>query len=223
VADEGLFVVQEEASQLVALLARASPGERVIDTCSSPGGKTLAMAAAMNGRGLLVAADVRSRRVDLLRRTLAQAGLAIPVVQLDLLAPLPFAAVFDCVFVDAPCSGMGTIRRDPEIRWRRTAEDLVELAAAQRRMLDHAARIVRPGGRLVYATCSSEPEENEEVVGEFMHGHRDFVPRERAEVVAALPAAAAALVSSSAELRTWPWRDGLEAFFGAGLRRLSSA
>lgn len=222
-ADEGVFVVQEEASQLVALLARAGPGERVIDTCASPGGKTLAMAAAMNGKGLLVAADVRSRRVDLLRRTLSQAGLSIPIIRLDLLAPLPFPAVFDCVFVDAPCSGLGIIRRDPEIRWRRTADDLVGLAAAQRRMLDHAARIVRPGGRLVYATCSSEPEENEAVVGEFVHQHRDFVPVEHAEVVAALPAAAAGLVGRSAEFRTWPWRDGLEAFFGVRLRRLPGA
>ena len=220
--DEGLFVVQEEASQLVALLALASPGERIIDTCASPGGKTLAMAAAMKGQGLLVAADVRSRRVDLLRRTLARAGPAVPIVQLDLMAPLPFPAVFDCVFVDAPCSGLGTIRRDPEIRWRRTPEDLVRLAAAQRRMLDHAARIVRPGGRLVYATCSSEPEENEEVVAAFLKDHATFALFDQRDV-AVLPRSSAALVSESAQLRTWPWRDGLEAFFAAGMRRAADA
>jgi 16S rRNA (cytosine967-C5)-methyltransferase len=142
----------------------------------------------------------------------------VPIVQLDLLAPLPFPAIFDCVFVDVPCSGLGTIRRDPEIRWRRTPEDLVRLAAAQRRMLDHAARIVRPGGRLVYATCSSEPEENEEVVAAFLKDHAAFAPLD-APALSALPGSCAALVNESLQLRTWPWRDGLEAFYAAAMRR----
>ena len=162
--DEGWFVVQDEASQLVALLAGTHPGPRVLDACASPGGKTTAIAAAMNDTGLLVACDVRSRRVELLRRTVAASGASrVRIVQADLLTPLPFGEVFDCVLVDAPCSGLGTLRRDPDIRWRRRESDLAPLAEAQLVMLGHAAEAVAPGGRLVYATCSSEPEENEAV------------------------------------------------------------
>ena len=95
----------------------------------------------------------------------------VRIAQLDLTAPLPFPAVFDLVLVDAPCSGLGTIRREPEIRWRRTAEDLARFADQQQRMLSHAAAGVRPGGRLVYATCSSEPEENEAVAAAFLADH----------------------------------------------------
>ncbi len=98
----------------------------------------------------------------------------VRIAQLDLTAPLPFPAVFDLVLVDAPCSGLGTIRREPEIRWRRTADDLVRFADQQRLMLSHAAAGVRPGGRLVYATCSSEPEENEAVAAAFLADHPGF-------------------------------------------------
>src|SRR5581483_1673844 len=167
--DHGLFVIQDEASQLVALLAGRRPGDRVLDTCASPGGKTTAIAAGMESRGLLVACDVRGRRIDLLRRAVETAGaINVRVVQADLLKPLPFSQPFDCVLVDAPCSGLGILRRDPDIRWRRSEDDLPALAAAQLVMLQHAADVVAPGGRLVYATCSSEPEENEAVAAAFL-------------------------------------------------------
>src|SRR5213075_1428671 len=105
--------------------------------------------------------DVRDRRVDLLRRTVAASGAGnVRIVQANLLSPLPFAATFDCVLVDVPCSGLGTLRRDPDIRWRRREDDLPALAAAELTMLQRAADVVAPGGRLIYATCSSEPEEN---------------------------------------------------------------
>jgi 16S rRNA (cytosine967-C5)-methyltransferase len=219
-ADEGLFVVQDEASQLVAEYAAVRPGERVLDACASPGGKTLALLAALNGRGLLVAADVRPRRVELLQRTLAVARADdVQLVRLDLMQPLPFGEAFDCVLVDAPCSGLGTIRRDPDIRWRRHPEDLPALADAQVRMLDHAARAVRPGGRLVYATCSSEPEENEGVVETFLAAHEAFAPGAAETVQPALAEPARPLVDEMGRLHTWPWRDGLEAFFAATLVR----
>ncbi len=135
--EQGWFVVQDEASQLVTLLAGDRAPASVLDTCASPGGKTTALAALMEGRGLLVACDVRDRRVDLLRRTLSASGASnVRVVQADLLEPLPFTAMFDCVLVDAPCSGLGTLRRDPDIRWRRREHELPSLAAAE---LDHAA------------------------------------------------------------------------------------
>src|SRR6185503_779277 len=175
--DEGWFVVQDEASQLVPLLAGERLTARVLDTCASPGGKTTALAAAMGGSGLLVACDVRERRIDLLRRTVAAAGASnVRIVQADLLKPLPFTTGFDCVLVDAPCSGLGTLRRDPDIRWHRREGDLVTFAAAELPMLQHAADRVIPGGRLIYATCSSEPEENDGVADAFLATAPEFEP-----------------------------------------------
>jgi 16S rRNA (cytosine967-C5)-methyltransferase len=217
--DAGWFVVQDEASQLVSLLAGEQPSGRVLDTCASPGGKTTAIAAAMAGRGLVVACDVRGRRVDLLRRTVAASGATnIGIVQADLLEPLPFASPFECVLVDAPCSGLGTLRRDPDIRWRRRETDLPALADAELRMLQQAARVVAPGGRLIYATCSSEPEENEAIVGAFLAATREFMPLHAAE---ANPRLAGTLVDASGHLRTQPDLHGLEAFFGAVFERLA--
>ena len=219
-ADRGWFIVQDEASQLVAALARVQPGDRVLDACASPGGKTLALAAMMGNRGLLVATDLRDQRLDLLRQTVTRcAATSVRLVQMDLREPLPFGERFDCVFVDVPCSGLGTIRRDPEIRWRRTETDLDRLARVQLAMLDRAAGGVRPGGRLIYATCSSEPEENERVVEQFLAAHGEFrllrAGSGRGEVLPALES----VVDQSGHLRTDPHAHGLEAFFGALLAR----
>jgi 16S rRNA (cytosine967-C5)-methyltransferase len=197
--DEGLFVIQDEASQLVGRFAGAKPGERVLDACASPGGKTTAMAAAMDGRGRIVASDVRPRRLELLRQTVARSGAAnVAIVQADAGRRLPFRPVFDRVLLDAPCSGLGTLRRDPDIKWRRREEDLLPMARAQRSMLDHAAEVLVRGGSLIYATCSSEPEENDEVVAGFLGEHSEFE-------------------SGGEVFRTLPFRDGLEAFFAAML------
>lgn len=219
-AEEGSFFVQDEASQLVGFFANALPGERVFDACASPGGKTLQMAATMHERGMIVAGDFRPSRVNLLRKTIASAGArSVRVVQTDLRRPLPFGEAFDCVLVDAPCSGLGTIRRDPEIRWRRTEADLAAYAASQRIMIDEAASVVRTGGRLVYSTCSSEPEENDEVIAAFLTRRDDFVlddPRLHGDV----PAGLAAVLDSHGCLRTLPHIHGLECFFAATLRRL---
>jgi 16S rRNA (cytosine967-C5)-methyltransferase len=216
----GWFVVQDEASQLVALLAGPRPGPRVLDTCASPGGKATAIAAVLQKGGRIVACDVRHRRVDLLRRTVDRTGAsAIAVVQADLRCSLPFGSSFDCVMVDAPCSGLGTLRRDPDIRWRRRADDLPTLAAAELRMLGHAADVVAPGGRLIYATCSSEPEENEDVADAFLRLSSDFTA---VDARAAHPLLSALLVDSRGHLRTSPDRHGLEAFFGAVFERRRS-
>ena len=215
--DEGLFLVQDEASQLVPLLAGPDPGTRVLDACASPGGKTTALAAVMADGGMLIACDVRDRRIDLLRRTVAASGARnIAIVQADLLKPLPFTQLFDCVLVDAPCSGLGTLRRDPDIRWRRHEEDLASFAAAQLVMLQHASDVVRPGGRLVYATCSSEPEENEGVVDAFAAGHARFAAF---DARAAAPQLSEMVIDERGHLRTTPDAHGLEAFFGAVFER----
>jgi 16S rRNA (cytosine967-C5)-methyltransferase len=214
--DAGRFVVQDEASQLVMLLAGPAPGPRVLDTCASPGGKTTGL-AAVAPRSLIVSCDVRDRRMALLRRTVENTGAEnVVLVQADLTAPLPFQRLFDCVLVDAPCSGLGTLRRDPDIRWRRRETDLPALAAAQQTMLRHAAAVVSSGGRLIYATCSSEPEENEEVAAAFLAGSPGFVAVDAAIVHPQLPRA---VVDDRGHLRTAPDRHGLEAFFGAVFER----
>jgi 16S rRNA (cytosine967-C5)-methyltransferase len=209
--------VQDEASQLVALLAGDRPPARVLDACASPGGKTTAIAAAMGGAGLLVATDLRERRIRLLQRTVALSGATnVRIVQTDLRKPLPFSRPFDCVLVDAPCSGLGTLRRDPDIRWRRRESDLPALAAAELTMLQRAAEVVAPGGRLVYATCSSEPEENEQITDAFAAAAPAFV------LVSARAATAQltdSLVDARGFLRTEPHRHHLESFFGAVFER----
>jgi 16S rRNA (cytosine967-C5)-methyltransferase len=215
--EQGWFVVQDEASQLVTLLAGDRPLARVLDTCASPGGKTTALAALMEGRGVLVACDVRDRRVDLLRRTVNASGAHnVRLVQADLLQTLPFGSAFDCVLVDAPCSGLGTLRRDPDIRWRRREQELPSLAAAELTMLQHAAEAVAPGGRLVYATCSSEPEENEQVVAAFLATTPGFAPLPAGQATSRL---SETLVDARGHLRTQPHLHGLEAFFGAVFER----
>jgi 16S rRNA (cytosine967-C5)-methyltransferase len=216
-AEAGAFVVQDEASQLVTLLAGSSPGARVLDACASPGGKATAIAAAMDDTAMLVACDVRERRVDLLRRTVISSGAPnIRIVQSNLLQPLPFSSPFDLVFVDAPCSGLGTLRRDPDIKWRRSEHDLPALAAAALTMLQNAAAAVAPGGRLVYATCSSEPDENEGVVDAFLATTPAFTPIDARATAPELPHA---LVDVRGHLKTAPPRDALDAFFGAVFER----
>jgi 16S rRNA (cytosine967-C5)-methyltransferase len=219
-AHTGAFVVQDEASQLVGDFVGAAPGERVFDACASPGGKTTQMAAATRGSGLIVAADVRDKRIALLRRTVQASGAAnVHVVQANARAAAMAAGSFDAVLLDAPCSGLGTIRRDPDIRWRRGEHDLPALAEAQLRMLAELAPLVRPGGRLVYATCSSEPEENEAVVAGFLAGRPEFARRVPARFEAG---PLRDLVDAEGSLRTLPFRHGLEAFYAASLVRLEA-
>lgn len=214
----GLFVVQDEASQLVALAAGARPGERVLDLCASPGGKTTAMAADMADSGFIAACDVRPARIELLGRTVRSSGAShVQVVHAPAAGPLPFAgAVFDRVLVDAPCSGLGTIRRDPDIRWRREEADLAALARDQVALLARAAGTLKPGGRLVYATCSSEPEENEAVVDAFLSTHREFA----LTPVAGCEGALTPFIDARGMMRTLPFAHELEAFFAAALTKV---
>ena len=211
--EEGICSVQDEASQLVGLLASRAVGPRTLDACAAPGGKTVMIAAAMPESGVLVAADVRDRRMRRLARTIAASGATnVHLVQADLLRPPPFRPAFDFVFVDAPCSGLGTLRRDPDIRWRRRESDLTSFAAAELTMLQHAAEAVAPGGRLMYGTCSSEPEENEGVSDAFLASTNRFAAVHARDVWPAIPDT---VIDARGHLRTDPVRHGLEAFFAA--------
>jgi 16S rRNA (cytosine967-C5)-methyltransferase len=214
---EGWFLVQDEASQVVTLLGDPAPSACVLDTCASPGGKTTAIAAALGANGFIVGCDVRERRMELLRQTVTKVGATnVRLVQASLLSSPPFSRLFDVVIVDAPCSGLGTLRRDPDIRWRRQEQDLAPLAAAELTMLQHAAEVVAPGGRLVYSTCSSEPEENEGVADAFVATAPAFFALHARDAAPRVPPA---LVDARGHLRTEPHRHGLEAFFGAVFER----
>ena len=215
----GLVEIQDEGSQLVAALTGAAPGMRVVDWCAGAGGKTLALAAMMGNRGQIFACDVSAARLDGAVRRLRRAGANN--VERHLVAPgdkwaKRRAGTFDRVLVDAPCTGTGTWRRNPDARHRLSEQDLLELTRKQSSILDTARALVRVGGRLVYATCSLLQEENEGQVSGFLVRHPAFavVPLARA-----WPFAEPALPGESLSLS--PARHGTDGFFAAVLERLA--
>ncbi|MGQ9686530.1 MAG: RsmB/NOP family class I SAM-dependent RNA methyltransferase [Thiobacillaceae bacterium] len=175
---DGMIEVQDEGSQLLALLTDARRGEMVCDYCAGAGGKTLALGAMMKNTGRLYAFDVSDRRLSRLKPRLARSGLSnvhpqrIAGERDSRLKRL--AGKFDRVLVDAPCSGLGTLRRNPDLKWRQTPQTVAELSVKQRAILSAAAGLVKPGGRLVYATCSLLPEENEAIVDAFLAERPDY-------------------------------------------------
>lgn len=169
----GLFEVQDEGSQLITLLAGAKPGEFVIDACAGNGGKSLFLAGLMKNHGTIVAFETHASKLANLRRRAGRAGATnIQTAGVDELQQYNGKA--DCVFIDAPCSGMGVFRRNPDSKWRLAADDIKELAAKQKEILMEYSRLVKPGGRLVYATCTISREENEDIVREFLIENRGF-------------------------------------------------
>ena len=200
---EGWFWIQDEASQSIVALFGDRTGPAVVDVCAAPGGKTLGLAARLAPGGWIVAVDRRATRLRRLAANLARlrAG-SVHLVAADMTRTPPLSVVCDDVLVDAPCSGTGTLRRHPEIRWRLTSDDLPRLAERQSRLLNEAASLVAHGGRLVYAVCSMEPEEGEQVVAAFLAAHPEFE-------------------AEGGALSTTPLDGGLDGFFGARLVRRS--
>jgi 16S rRNA (cytosine967-C5)-methyltransferase len=187
--------------------------------CAAPGGKTALLHRAVGPDGLVIAGDHRPARVRLLQSRLRALGAPAPVLALDAAASLPFADTFDRVLLDAPCSGLGTLRRDPDLKWTRAQDDLTRFAEVQVRMLQSASAAVRPGGVLTYATCSSEPDENEAVVERFLQSAVGF----HRESVTLPPGPAARLIDADGCLHTLPFRDDIDAFFAARLVRSATA
>jgi 16S rRNA (cytosine967-C5)-methyltransferase len=219
--EEGFVEVQDESSQIAALLADARPGMRVVDFCAGAGGKTLALAAGMANRGKLVACEVSQRRLDRAARRLRRAG-ASNVERRALTGERDkwvkrHAGGFERVFVDVPCLGTGTWRRNPDAKWRMGPEDLAELVERQQQILRSAARLVRPGGRLVYATCSLLREEDETQAESFLAAAPDFavLPMSRAwsETIGG------ASPGGEDYLRLTPARHGTDGFFVAIFER----
>ena len=216
---EGAFWIQDEASQLTVAMLGPAIGPRVADLCAAPGGKTLGLAARVAGGGIVVAAD---RSLGRLKRAASAfvrvraEGVACVVADLTRFPGTLAGGEFDDVLVDAPCSGTGTFRRHPEIRWRLAAADLAALALRQSSLLDAAASLVAPGGRIVYSVCSMEPEEGEQVVASFLARHPAFC---RIDPRAFLTGPARSLVGADDALRTSPLDDGLDGFFAVVLTR----
>lgn len=203
---EGLIYLQDEASQLVAHLLDTQTGDRVLDVCAAPGSKTTHIGALAPG-AMIVAGDLHEHRLRTLRElATTQGNGSIRLVVSDAAGELPFADVsFDRVLVDAPCSGTGTLRRNPEIRWRIGPADIAELSSKQTRILSNAAKMVRPGGTLLYSTCSLEKDENEAVAEAFIKEHVEFSQFR--------PDVPPDLITESGAIRTWPHRQDVDGFF----------
>jgi 16S rRNA (cytosine967-C5)-methyltransferase len=214
---DGLFEVMDEGSQLVAELVAPPPGGRVVDACAGAGGKTLATGAALGGKGRLLALDTDGKKLEELRRRARRAGLTNVEARQIKEGPLGIKGQFDRVLVDAPCSGLGTLRRNPEARWRLTRATVESFPARQLALLVTYAPLVAVGGRLIYATCTVARAENEKVVERFLAERDDFVPvpvkeiwgRERAE-----------RLGDGMTLRLSPNRHDTDGFFAAVLRRV---
>lgn len=220
----GLVEVQDEGSQLVALLADARPGMAVADFCAGAGGKTLALAASMEGRGRLVACDVSEGRLERSAERLKRAG-ASNVTRRPLSGERDkwvkrAAGAFDRVLIDAPCTGTGTWRRNPDAKWRLTENGIDELTALQGRILRSAARLAKPGGRVIYATCSLLPEENEQQIASFLNETADFRILPVAAVWAETVGTAVPCPTDQSFLRLDPARHGTDGFFVAILERV---
>jgi 16S rRNA (cytosine967-C5)-methyltransferase len=217
--EQGLVEVQDEGSQILAYVLAPRRGEMVVDFCAGAGGKTLAAAMLMRNSGRVYAMDVSAKRLAALAPRAARASVSNvhPVAlsgENDVRAKR-LAGKIDRVLVDAPCSGLGTLRRNPDLKWRQGPQAVAELAAKQQRILESAARLVKPGGRLVYATCSFLRGENEDVVGRFAAAHPEFAPLSCAELLAAqrIP------LETGECLRLWPHLHQTDGFFAAAFER----
>ena len=220
--ENGWITFQDEASQIIPLLLHVKAGESVLDVCAAPGGKTIALAQKAGPNGLVVAADRRENRLRAMRERLAHAHVPnVKMIALDGTASLPFRAKFDRILVDAPCSGTGTLSRNPEIRWKLKPSDLLELHVRQVMLLNSALECLAPEGRLVYSTCSLEPEENESVVTEVLRAHPEFRATQAEIPAGALveDARAETLVDTNGAFRTVPPLHSTDGFFAALLAR----
>jgi 16S rRNA (cytosine967-C5)-methyltransferase len=219
----GQVEVQDEGSQLLALLVDAKRGEMVVDFCAGAGGKTLALGAAMRNTGRLYAFDVSGHRLDALKPRLARSGLSnVHPVQIaherdERIKRL--AGKIDRVLVDAPCSGLGTLRRNPDLKWRQSPQGVAELQAKQQAILAGAARLLKPGGRLIYATCSLLEDENEAVAAAFEMAHPGWQRLDAQALLASAEVEGAESLCEAGNLRSWPHLHATDGFFASVWQR----
>ena len=219
----GWFEIQDAASQVAALMSGVTAGERVADICAGAGGKTLALAAMMQNKGVVVAYDADRHRLRPIFERITRAGITnIEVIAADEAEKLDQMGGFDCVLIDAPCSGSGSWRRKPDAKWRLAEMQLQQRIKEQREVLERGAQLVKAGGRLVYITCSVLPEENNEQVAAFLGGHKNFeiIPfaRQWAAAIGTEPPKSAD--GSDSTLLLTPAQHGTDGFFIAVMRRM---
>jgi 16S rRNA (cytosine967-C5)-methyltransferase len=218
---EGLFQVQGEASQLVSFLLSPQKGERILDACAAPGGKTTHIAELMADSGELIALDKSGKGIEKIRENAARLGLAsLRLAKADVSHPLPaqFRSPYDRILVDAPCSGLGTLRSHPEIKWHRNQNDIKRLSHLQKNIVDHVVNYLKPGGILVYSTCTLTDDENENVVEDFLGRHKEFVLDDAAGY---LPGKARSLVRGRYYMAL-PHRHNTDGFFAARMRKVTA-
>ena len=213
----GHIHVQDEASQLIACLVDPKPGDIILDVCAGTGGKTTHLAEIMKNRGRIVAIDVNDRKRESLRLSAARQRITIIDARWgDATQDMgnDFHEAFDRVLIDAPCSGFGTLRRNPEIKWRLYEKTLKESASLQKKILDRSALYVKKGGMIVYSTCTIEQEENEGNIEYFLSRHRDFHQIRPPETIIS------SIVDEKKCFKTYPHRHGMDGFFGAVLEKI---
>ncbi|HSE89086.1 MAG TPA: 16S rRNA (cytosine(967)-C(5))-methyltransferase RsmB [Candidatus Binatia bacterium] len=216
---EGLFQVQGEASQLVSYLLSPQKGERILDACAAPGGKTTHVAELMADTGEVIALDKSEKGIDKIRENAARLGLTSPrAAKADIRHPLPaeFRSSYDRILVDAPCSALGTLRSHPEIKWHRNESDIKRLAHLQKHIIDQVVHYLKPGGVLVYSTCTLTKDENENVVEDFLEDHKEFVLEDAAVY---LSGRASFLVRGSYYMAL-PHRHNTDGFFAARMGKV---
>jgi len=210
---QGWFMVQDQAAQLIGLMLGPRPGETVLDACAAPGGKATHLAELMENRGSVIALESDQDRLGRIRENSARLGITI-------ISPVRGDATkyqegrFDKILIDAPCSGLGVLRRHPDGRWNKNEKTIGERAVLQRGILENCASLLNPGGALVYATCTTEPEENENVINSFLAKHNEFAIEGPQQF---LPASTARFVDDKGFLRTFPDEPAMDGFFGVRL------
>jgi 16S rRNA (cytosine967-C5)-methyltransferase len=224
---KGWVLIQDEASQAVGALLAVDRGMDVLDLCAAPGGKTLRLARAIGSNGRVVAIDLHEHRVRAMKERFELSGVQnVETIVADATQSLPFERTFDRILVDVPCSGTGTLARHPEIRWKLRPEDLRDLHERQTALLRNALGHLAPGGRLVYSTCSLEPEENEEVVREVLGGLGSSLritnPAPAIESLLQESVPVDTVVSADKFFRTFPPQHGTDGFFAAVIERESA-
>ncbi len=215
--ESGYYQLQDEAAQLIAYMVEPKPGETILDACAAPGAKTTQLGQLMGNRGRIYALDISGTRMRLLRESCRRMGVTnVTALRRDATFPISLseAKEFDAILIDVPCTGWGTIRRNPDIKWKTGYKDIARMASIQRKILDNLAGLLRKGGRMVYSTCTVYPEENQGVVDGFLGEAGDFSLDTRR-----LPPLADPLWDERGFLRTVPHQHGMDGFFAARLVR----
>jgi 16S rRNA (cytosine967-C5)-methyltransferase len=209
-----MFTIQDESAALPCLLLGPRPGDRVIDLCAAPGGKTTNIAEMMKNEGEVLAIDRHEAKLALIKASCDRLGLKNVTLQAADASMLE-AESADRVLLDAPCSGLGVLAKKPDIKWKRDVSDILKLTKIQTGLIENAARLVKPHGVLVYSTCTVEPDENEEIVGAFLGRHPEFALEAAGEFVSR------DLVNAAGFVETFPHRHGMDGSFAARLVKSS--